>query len=79
MPDWVIRRRFSYMFELVSKEETKKIVVRMIGELSRKITYYQLSIFLNVSEKTIYKWYHGVIPKADNYLSLQSLHKFLVK
>ena len=79
MPDWVFQRRLSYMFELVSKEETQKNVVRMIGELSRKITYYQLSIFLNVSEKTIYKWFHGVIPKADNYLSLQSLHKFLIR
>ncbi len=65
------------MYELISKCETSKIVAGLINDLSSKLSYYEISIQLDVNEKTIYKWRSGSIPKADKYLSLQSLHKSL--
>ena len=65
------------MFDLISKEETSKIVVKILGDLAVKYTYYEMSIILDVNEKTIYKWRSGDIPKANNFLNLQILHKAL--
>ncbi len=65
------------MFNLITKEDTCKIVNRLIGDLSVKYSYYELSILLNVNEKTIYKWRYGNVPKADNYINLLILHKTL--
>ena len=65
------------MFDLISKEETSKIVIELIGDLSVKYSYYEMSILLDVNEKTIYKWRSGYIPKADNFLNLQVLHDTL--
>lgn len=65
------------LFKLVSKEDTCKIVKKIIGELTVKYSYYEMSILLNVNEKTIYKWRSGYIPKADNFINLQILHKTL--
>lgn len=62
------------MFDLISKEEIRKIVIGLIGDLIVKYSYYELSIILDVNEKTIYKWRSGYIPKADNFLNLQILH-----
>ncbi len=65
------------MLDLISREETSKIVVRLIGDISVRYTYYEMSILLGVNEKTIYKWRNGLIPKADNFLNLQLLQKSL--
>lgn len=65
------------MFDLISKEETSKIVNKLIGDLIAKYSYYELSIILDVNEKTIYKWRSGEIPKANNFLNLQVLHNSL--
>lgn len=66
-----------YMFDLISKKETSKIVKKLIGDLVEKYSFYEISIKLNVNEKTIYKWRSGYIPKADNFLNLQLLHSTL--
>lgn len=63
------------MFDLISKEETSKIVIKLICDIATKYSFYEMSIQLGVNEKTIYKWRSGEIPKADNFLNLQSLHK----
>ena len=65
------------MFDLLSKEETSKIVFKILGDLAVKCTYYEMSIILDVNEKTIYKWRSEDIPKANNFLNLQILHKTL--
>lgn len=65
------------MFDLISKEETSKIANKLIGDLIAKYSYYELSIILDVNEKTIYKWRSGEIPKANNFLNLQVLHNAL--
>ena len=65
------------MFDLISKEETSKIVVKLIGDLSVRYSFCEIAIMLDVNEKTIYKWRSGYIPKADNFLNLQLLHKTL--
>ena len=69
-----ITRGGCYMFNLISKGETQKIVVKLINELTKKYTYFEMAILLGVNEKTIYKWRSGYIPKADNYINLQILH-----
>ncbi len=66
------------MFDFISKEETRKLVTKFIDELAVRYSYYQMSIQLGVSEKTIYKWRSGNIPKADNFINLQSFHKTLL-
>ena len=43
------------MFDLISKEEIRKIVIGLIGDLTVKYSYYEMSIILDVNEKTIYK------------------------
>lgn len=65
------------MYMLISKNDTSKIVAGLINDLAVKLSYYEIAIKLNVNEKTIYKWRSGSIPKADSFLSLQSLHKSL--
>ena len=65
------------MFDLISKEETRKIVIQLLGDLVAKYSYYEMEIILDVNEKTIYKWRSGYIPKADNFLNLQILHSTL--
>lgn len=65
------------MFDLISKEETRKIVIQLLGDLVAKYSYYEMAIILDVNEKTIYKWRSGYIPKADNFLNLQILHSTL--
>ncbi|MBP5446283.1 MAG: hypothetical protein J6Y28_08945 [Acholeplasmatales bacterium] len=65
------------MVELVTKEETNRIVLKLICDLSAKYSFYELSILLNVSEKTIYKWRNGLVPKANNYINLRQLHDAL--
>ena len=55
------------MFDLISKEEIRKIVIGLIGDLTVNYSYYEMSIILNVNEKTIYKWRSGYIPKADKF------------
>ena len=65
------------MFDLISKEEASKIVNKLIGDIIAKYSFYEMSIILDVNEKTIYKWRKGEIPKADNFLNLQLLHKTL--
>jgi len=65
------------MIDLISKEETSKMVCELLGDLACKYSYYELSILLDVNEKTIYKWRSGNIPKADNYINLLVLHKTL--
>lgn len=65
------------MFDLISKEETSKIVIKLLGDLCVKYSYYEMSILLDVNEKTIYKWRSGDIPKANNFLNLQILHQAL--
>lgn len=65
------------MFDLISKEETRKIVIKLLGDLVAKYSYYEMEIILDVNEKTIYKWRSGYIPKADNFLNLQILHSTL--
>ena len=65
------------MVELITKDETSKIVLRLICELSAKYSFYELSILLNVNEKTIYKWRNGLVPKANNYINLKQLHETL--
>ena len=67
------------MLNLVSKEKVRKIVFKLIGDLASKYSYYEISIFLDVNEKTIYKWRSGYIPKADNFLNLKILHDTLTK
>lgn len=67
------------MFDLISKEEIRKIVIGLIGDLTVKYSYYEMSIILDVNEKTIYKWRSGYIPKDDNFLNLQILHNTLTK
>ena len=65
------------MFDLISKEETRKIVIQLLGDLVAKYSYYEMAIILDVNEKTIYKWRSVYIPKADNFLNLQILHSTL--
>ena len=67
------------MFDLISKEEIDNIVIGLIGDLTVKYSYYEMSILLDVNEKTIYKWRSGYIPKADNFLNLKILHNNLTK
>ena len=67
------------MFDLISKEEIRKIVIGLIWDLTVKYSYYEMSIILDVNEKTIYKWRSGYIPKAYNFLNLQILHNTLTK
>ena len=57
------------MFDLISKEEIRKIVIGLIGDLTVNYSYYEMAIILDVNEKTIYKWRSGYIPKADNFLN----------
>ena len=65
------------MIKLISKEETSKMICRLLSDLSCKFSYSELSIMLDVNEKTIYKWRLGNIPKADNFINLQVLHSKL--
>lgn len=65
------------VFDLISKEDASKIVNKMIGDITVKYSFYEMSIILDVNEKTIYKWRKGEIPKADHFLNLQLLHKTL--
>lgn len=67
------------MFDLISKEETSKIVIKLLGDLAARYSYYELSILLEVNEKTIYKWRSGDIPKANNFLNLQLLHDHQIR
>ncbi len=67
------------MFDLISKEEIRIIVIGLIGDLTVRCSYYEMSIILDVNKKTIYKWRSGYIPKADNFLNLQILHNTLTK
>lgn len=39
------------MFDLISKEEIRKIVIGLIGDLTVKYSYYEMSIILDVNEK----------------------------
>ncbi len=52
------------MFDLISKEEIRKIVIVLIGDLTVKYSYYEMSIILDVNEKTIYKWRSRYITKS---------------
>ena len=39
------------MFDLISKEKIRKIVIGLIGDLTVKYSYYEMSIILDVNEK----------------------------
>lgn len=65
------------MIDLVSEEKTSEIVVKFINDLSSKYSFYEMSIMLDVNEKTIYKWRNGSIPKADKFINLHKLHMSL--
>lgn len=39
------------MFDLISKEETRKIVIQLLGDLVAKYSYYEMAIILDVNEK----------------------------
>lgn len=39
------------MFDLISKEEIRKIVIGLIGDLTVKYSYYGMSIILDVNKK----------------------------
>lgn len=52
------------MFDLISKEETRKIVIQLLGDLVAKYSYYEMAIILDVNEKTIYKWRSRYITKS---------------
>ena len=67
------------MFDLISKEEIRYIVIGIIGDLTVQYFYYEMSIILDVNERTIYKWRSGYIHKAVKFLNLQILHSTLTK
>lgn len=39
------------MFDLISKEKIRKIVIGLIGDLTVKYSYFEMSIILDVNEK----------------------------
>ena len=64
----------SRRFIMYTDLEVTKMVRSMLGLLySKGYTKYQISIELNVNEKSIYKWEHGTTPKANYYLNLKLL------
>ena len=55
-------------------EDVTRIIRSKLGFLySKGYTKYEISIQLDVSEKTLYKWEHGMIPKTLYYLNLLRL------
>ena len=60
---------------MYTDSDITKMVRSMLGTLySKGYTKYQISIELNVNEKSIYKWEHGTMPKANYYLNLKMLY-----
>ena len=67
------------MFNLISKEKIRKVVIELIGDLTVKYSYFEMSIILDINEIQSTNCVKGYIPKADNLLNLQILYNALTK
>ena len=57
-----------------TENDVTRIVRKKLGLLySNGFSKFEISLQLGISEKTLYKWEHGTIPKANFYLNLLSL------